>query len=99
MKFLPRPNSAQTYATDWSNFQPRFGFAYQFAPNMVVRGGYGIYYGQSRSGVTGVVPYGGQGFNQYTNVITDLSEPWGDAVSALEQSVSQRIDSAHRNSL
>ena len=37
---------------------------------MVVRGGYGIYYGQSRSGVTGVVPYGSQGFNQYTNVIT-----------------------------
>ena len=36
---------------------------------MVVRGGYGIYYGQSRSGVTGVVPYGGQGFNQYTNMI------------------------------
>ncbi|MBZ5679911.1 MAG: carboxypeptidase regulatory-like domain-containing protein [Acidobacteriia bacterium] len=58
------------YVTDWSNIQPRFGFAYQFAPKMVVRGGYGIYYGQSRSGVTGVVPYGGQGFNQYTNVIT-----------------------------
>ena len=57
------------YVTDWSNFQPRFGFAYQFAPKWVVRGGYGIYYGQSRSGVTGVVPYGGQGFNQYTNVI------------------------------
>jgi len=57
------------YATDWNDFQPRFGFAYQFAPKMVVRGGYGIYYGQSRSGVTGVVPYGGQGFNQYTNVI------------------------------
>jgi hypothetical protein len=36
---------------------------------MVIRGGYGIYYGQSRSGVTGVVPYGSQGFNQYTNVI------------------------------
>ncbi|MGC2182916.1 MAG: carboxypeptidase regulatory-like domain-containing protein [Terriglobales bacterium] len=57
------------YVTDWHDFQPRFGFAYQFAPKMVVRGGYGIYYGQSRSGVTGVVPYGGQGFNQYTNVI------------------------------
>jgi len=58
------------YVTDWSDFQPRFGFAYQFAPKMVVRGGYGIYYGQSRSGVTGVVPYGSAGFNQYTNVIT-----------------------------
>jgi hypothetical protein len=68
------------YVTDWSNFQPRFGFAYQFAPQTVVRGGYGIYYGQSRSGVTGVVPYGGAGFNQYTNVITvnpnDLATPF-----------------------
>jgi len=58
------------YVTDWSNFQPRFGFAYQVVPNTVVRGGYGIYYGQSRSGVTGVVPYGSAGFNQFTNVIT-----------------------------
>src|SRR5579864_4047022 len=68
------------YVTDWHDFQPRFGFAYQFASNMVVRGGYGIYYGQSRSGVTGVVPYGSAGFNQYTNVITvnpnDLETPF-----------------------
>src|SRR3989475_3591121 len=68
------------YVTDWHDFQPRFGFAYQFAPEMVVRGGYGIYYGQSRSGVTGVVPYGSAGFNQYTNVITvspnDLATPF-----------------------
>ena len=58
------------YATDWSDIQPRFGFAYQFIQKMVVRGGYGIYYGQSRSGASGVVPYGSAGFNQYTNVIT-----------------------------
>jgi hypothetical protein len=58
------------YVTDWHDFQPRFGFAYKFTPEMVVRGGYGMYYGQSRSGVTGVVPYGGQGFNQYTDVVT-----------------------------
>ncbi|MGC2818740.1 MAG: hypothetical protein WA198_03585, partial [Candidatus Sulfotelmatobacter sp.] len=58
------------YVTDWKDIQPRFGFAYQFAPKMVVRGGYGIYYGQSRSGASGVVPYGGQGFDEYTNVIS-----------------------------
>jgi hypothetical protein len=63
------PGHRTNYITDWSDFQPRLGFAYQFAPKMVVRGGYGIYYGQSRSGVTGVVPYGSQGFNQYTNAI------------------------------
>jgi hypothetical protein len=74
------PNQRTNYVTDWSNFQPRVGFAYQFAPKMVVRGGYGIYYGQSRSGVTGVVPYGAQGFNQSTGVITtyqnDLATPY-----------------------
>jgi Carboxypeptidase regulatory-like domain/TonB dependent receptor len=64
------PNQRTNYVTDWHDVQPRIGFAYRFAPRMVVRGGYGMYYGQSRSGVTGVVPYGGQGFNQYTNVVT-----------------------------
>lgn len=61
------------YVTDWRDIQPRFGFAFQFAPKMVLRGGYGIYYGQSRSGASGVVPYGSQGFNQYTNVITTFN--------------------------
>jgi hypothetical protein len=74
------PKQRTNYVTDWSNIQPRLGFAYQFAPKMVVRGGYGIYYGQSRSGVTGVVPYGSQGFNQSTNVITSYQNlgdtPW-----------------------
>src|SRR5437660_12924273 len=68
------------YVTDWSNFQPRFGFAYQVVPNTVVRGGYGIYYGQSRSGVTGVVLYGSASFNHFTIVITghpnDLPTPF-----------------------
>ena len=64
------PSQRTNYVTDWNDIQPRLGFAFQFAPKMVVRGGYGIYFGQSRSGVTGVAPYGSQGFNQFTNVIT-----------------------------
>ncbi len=74
------PNQRTNYITDKGDFQPRVGFAFQFAPKMVVRGGYGIYYGQSRSGVTGVVPYGSEGYNQYTNVITTYQNlgntPW-----------------------
>ena len=64
------PSQRTTYVTDWSNIQPRLGFAYQFQQKMVVRGGYGIYYGQSRSGASGVVPWGSAGFDEYTNVIT-----------------------------
>jgi len=55
---------------DWKDIQPRFGFAYLLDRRMVVRGGYGIYYSQPRSGATGVAPYGSQGFNQYTGAIT-----------------------------
>jgi len=73
-------NERTNYVTDWHDFQPRFGFAYQFAQNMVLRGGYGIYYGQSRSGASGVVPYGNAGFNEYTNVISTYqnagASPW-----------------------
>jgi len=64
------PNQRTNYVTDWSNIQPRIGFAYQFMQKMVVRGGYGIYYGQSRSGASGVVPWGSAGFDEYTSVIS-----------------------------
>ena len=53
---------------DWKDFQPRIGFAFQFAPNTVVRGGYGIYFSQPRSGASGVTPYTAQGYNVWTNI-------------------------------
>ena len=64
------PSQRKIVNTDWKDWQPRIGFAYQFSPKWVVRGGWGVYYSQSRSGATGVAPYGSQGFNQSTNMIT-----------------------------
>ena len=58
---------------DWKDIQPRFGFAYMLNSFTVVRGGYGIYYSQPRSGATGVAPYGSQGFNQGTSAIETLN--------------------------
>ena len=66
--------------TEWKDFQPRFGFSFQMTPNSVVRGGYGIYFSQTRSGANGVGSYGTQGFNQYTGMIStyqnDGATPW-----------------------
>jgi hypothetical protein len=55
--------------TDWKDIQPRFGFAYQFAPKWVVRGGYGIYFSQTHNDAS-VGNYGTQGFNQSTGMVT-----------------------------
>lgn len=64
------PSMRTNWVTDWSDIQPRLGFAYSIDPKTVVRGGYGIYYSQSRSGANGLLSYGSQGFNQSTNMIT-----------------------------
>jgi hypothetical protein len=69
-EFFNSPSVRSDWLTDWTDIQPRFGLAYQFAPKMVLRGGYGIFYSQTRSGANGLLSYGSQGFNQYTSAIT-----------------------------
>ena len=68
------------WLTDWKDIQPRIGFAYQFADKMVLRGGYGIFFGQTRSGANGLLSYGSQGFNQSTVLINTYQNqgntPW-----------------------
>lgn len=63
------PSERTNWVTDWTDIQPRFGFAYLLDKKTVVRGGYGIYYDQTRSGANGLLSYGSQGFNQYTNPV------------------------------
>jgi hypothetical protein len=61
-------NSRYNYDKFYGAFQPRFGFAYQASHGFVVRGGYGIYFSQPRSGAAGTGPWGYQGY--------DVQTPW-----------------------
>jgi hypothetical protein len=60
-------NNRNNYNTDYTNFGPRLGIAYEVLKKTVVRGGYGIFYSTVRSGAAGVGPVGYQGYDQYTN--------------------------------
>jgi Carboxypeptidase regulatory-like domain len=64
------PSVRSDWLTDWKDFQPRFGFAWRLDNKTVMRGGYGIYFDQSRGGANGLLSYGSQGFNQYTSAVT-----------------------------
>jgi Carboxypeptidase regulatory-like domain len=44
------PSDRGLYNTDFKNFAPRIGFAYQLLPKLVMRGGYGIFYPPSLLG-------------------------------------------------
>jgi len=46
-------NPRRHFHTDWNNFAPRFGFAYQVDRFTVIRGGYGIFFGSGSVGAAG----------------------------------------------
>lgn len=67
------PGDRNNYATDYTNWQPRFGFAYELPRELVVRGGYGIYFSTPRNGASGTGPWGFQGYDQQTNWIPSFN--------------------------
>jgi len=47
---ISRTGSAGLVNTDWNNFAPRIGLAYQIQPKTVLRAGYGVFYGGQENG-------------------------------------------------
>jgi hypothetical protein len=60
------PADRYNYDVDYTNWQPRFGLAYQLPHSFVLRGGYGIYFSTPRSGASGTGPWGFQGYDEQT---------------------------------
>src|SRR5262249_20416191 len=66
-------NNRYNYDTYYRAIQPRFGFAWELPHTAVLRGGYGIYFSQPRSGAAGTAPWGYQGFDQQTQWIPSVA--------------------------
>lgn len=60
-------NSRGIFNGHYTNFAPRFGFAYQLMPKTVLRGGYGMMYGQAMDN-----PGAAPGFSQRTNMVASV---------------------------
>jgi hypothetical protein len=63
------PNHRSVYDLDANNLAPRFGLALRVSRKTVMRGGYGIYYGISRAGVSGSLT---EGYRTSTNWTVSL---------------------------
>ena len=80
-------HSRGLYETPKQNFMPRFGFAYQATPKLIVRGGYGMFYGflgerrgdVVQSGFTRQTPFNPSADNGLTYLAT-LSNPFPTGV-------------------
>jgi len=61
-----------SYSPSYNNWQPRIGFAYRAPHDVVIRGGYGIYFSAWRGAVAGTSGVGQQGFDQVTNMMASF---------------------------
>lgn len=60
-------NDRKNFGTDWKDIQPRVGFAYEFPHNLVMRGGYGVFFSTTRAGAAGTGPINTyKGYDQLT---------------------------------
>lgn len=74
--------SRNLWDTQWSNFGPRFGAAYQVKDGLVLRGGVGITYLPSNTGYfSGASDYGSSAFGIGTNMLPFGSNPQGIPVA------------------
>ena len=75
------PSDRSNYLARLKNSGPRLGFAYHPVNNMVIRGGYGIYYYVGNTVASSSGFPGFQGFDQVTPWLTtyqnDGATPWG----------------------
>lgn len=58
LEFLSSPSDSFERQKDWKEFGPRAGFAYQLTDQLVLRGGYGIFYSPIGINYWSGVPYG-----------------------------------------
>jgi hypothetical protein len=79
--FLPiqRTGSDSLVNPDYKTFAPRIGFAYKIANPLVLRGGYGIFYGGQESGP---FSFPSPGFNPPYFLSQSFSSPCGSPVPA-----------------
>jgi len=75
------PSNRSNYLGNYKDAGPRLGFAYRPTDNLVIRGGYGIYYSVGDNLTSNAGAPGAQGFDQITPWLTsyqnDHATPWG----------------------
>lgn len=79
----------------WGEIQPRFGFAYRLGKDTSVRGGYGIYYEQSMTGLVGLGVSSFNGFSVTTNNVNyyngNLARPYSFLRNPYPQGILQPL--------